>query len=280
MATSNARQSIPEDPETQGTLATGPTGKVYRGAGPVAVPAPTTPRPRASNEAIAWLVVQDVTPAVYDFGVYVAKKVRYATAADGRRKVTPGEVFCYPMQATMARELGCSVRQVKRLVRALREVGLMVRQRVRPYGAAYVFPVTSAVTSGVTSDVPSHREPRTNHVGTPSELQVSGRVLRRTVRTPPVTTAAPKKGSPVPSPSPLIVVATPDQAQAHIDAMLEFIKDLKAKNTSPTEASTFNIDPVIEARQEEQDRLYHEPETLHLPPPKQKTGVHNADTTA
>ena len=112
---------------------------------------------RASNDALAWLAVQDVTPGVHDFGVYLAKKVRFATTADGRRKAKLGEVMCYPLQATMARERGCSVRQVKRLVRSLREVGLEVRQRVRPYGATYVFPVPSDVPS----DVPSQREPRT-----------------------------------------------------------------------------------------------------------------------
>ena len=162
MATTNARQSIHEaDPDRQvhqRSLPPGPTHIASRST-----------QTRASNEAMAWLVVQSVTPAVYDFGVELAKKVRYATAADGRRKVRPGELLCYPLQATMARERGCSVRQVKRYVRALRLVGLEVRQRVRPYGAAYVFPaVPSAVPSSVPSDVPSHREPRTepkkNHV--------------------------------------------------------------------------------------------------------------------
>ena len=112
---------------------------------------------RASNDALAWLAVQDVTPGVHDFGVYLAKMARFATTADGRRKATAGEVMCYPLQKTMAKERGCSVRQIKRLVRSLREVGLEVRQRVRPYGATYVFPVPSDVPS----DVPSQREPRT-----------------------------------------------------------------------------------------------------------------------
>ena len=135
--------------ERQRTLPTGPTGVVRRGAS------------RASNEALAWLAEADVTPVVYDFGVYMAKMVRFATTADGRRKAKPGEVMCYPLQATMARERGCSVRQIKRLVRSLREVGLEVRQRVRPYGATYVFPLPSRVPSGVPSGVPSQREPRT-----------------------------------------------------------------------------------------------------------------------
>ena len=150
------------------------TPKIGATASPAPLHVVSRGQSRASNDALAWLAVQDVTPGVYDFGVYLAKKVRFATTADGRRKATAGEVMCYPLQKTMAKERGCSVRQIKRLVRSLREVGLEVRQRVRPYGATYVFPVPSDVPS----DVPSQREPRTEPrtekyirtVGKPTEL--------------------------------------------------------------------------------------------------------------
>ena len=88
---------------------------------------------------------------------------------------------------------------------------------------------------------------------------------------PPVTTAAPMKGSPVPSIPPLTVVARPDQSQPHIDAMREIVQRNTAADTSPTEASTFNLDPDTEARFVEQDRLHHEGEkgvalSLDIPP--------------
>ena len=153
---------------------------------------------RASNEARAWLVVADVTPTGYRVGKFLASHARYATAADVRRHVVPGEIFCYWRQATIAAELGCSERQVRRGVRSLREAGALdVRRRVRPCEASYVFhaskarkgsrgcdegatnggsdvlsDVRSGVLSGVLSGVRSHTEPRTeplkNHGGSSS----------------------------------------------------------------------------------------------------------------
>ena len=146
---------------------------------------------RASNEARAWLVVADVTPTGYRVGKFLASHARYATAADVRRHVVPGEIFCYWRQATIAAEMGCSERQVRRGVRSLREAGALdVRRRVRPCEASYVFhaskaregsrgcdegatnggsDVLSDVRSGVLSGVRSHTEPRTeprkNHGG-------------------------------------------------------------------------------------------------------------------
>ena len=167
MATLNASQSIapsftpvtsPQiaDSEPQGTLHTGPTGVVRRGAG------------RASNEARAWLAVANVTPTGYRVGVFMANHSRYARAADRRRNVAPAEIFCFWPQAKIAAELGCSERQVSRGVRSLREAGaLTVRQRVRPCEASYVWSrsvgsdVGSHVGSGVVSGVGSHTEPRT-----------------------------------------------------------------------------------------------------------------------
>ena len=59
----------------------------------------------------------------------------------------------------------------------------------------------------------------------------------------------------------MFVVARPDQSQPHIDAMREVVQRLTATDTSSTtEASTFNLNPELEARMVEQDRLYHEGE--------------------
>ena len=152
---------------------------------------PTTPQPglttgpthvasrstqtRASNAARAALVVANVTPTGYRVGLFMANHARYATEADIRRNVVPGELFCYWPQAKIAADLGCSERQVRRGVRSLREAGAIdVRRRVRPCEASYVWvlPVRSGVLSGVRgvlSGVRSHTEPRkepqNNHVG-------------------------------------------------------------------------------------------------------------------
>ena len=126
--------------EPQGTLHTGPTGVVHRGAGPVAIPtAPrTTPQPRASNAPLAWLATADVTPSAKRLGTFLAKRARYATAAERDRKVAEGEIFCYWTQRKTAAELGCGVRHVKTAFRSLRDAGgWESRQRVRPYGASY-----------------------------------------------------------------------------------------------------------------------------------------------
>ena len=152
-----------------------------------------SPESRASNEARAWLVVADVTPTGYRVGKFLASHARYATAADVRRHVVPGELFCYWPQATIAAEIGCSERQVRRGVRSLREAGtLEVRRRVRPCEASYVWVqpvrsdgagvrsesacVLSGVRSGVLSGVRSHTEPRTkpqkNHEGSSRAREV------------------------------------------------------------------------------------------------------------
>ena len=117
----------------------------------------------------------------------MANHSRYARAADRRRNVAPGEIFCFWPQTKIAAELGCSERQVSRGVRSLREAGaLTVRQRVRPCEASYVWShsvgsgvgsdVGSHVGSGVVSGVGSHTEPRTepqkNHVRSSSRARV------------------------------------------------------------------------------------------------------------
>ena len=76
------------------------------------------------------------------------------------------------------------------------------------------------------------------------------------VTQPPLASRA-AEAVPAKKPGPLFVVATPSQAQPHIDAMLELIERSKAKVTSPIESSTFNLDPDTEARMAEQDRRHH-----------------------
>ena len=141
--------SSPATPENgQQSLGPGPTGVVRRG------------QSRASNDALAWLATADVTPTGYRVGRFLANHSRYATAADVRRRVTPGEVFTFWPQSKIATELGCSERQVRRGIRSLREAGeLEVRRRVRPCEASYVW--ARSVRSGVLSGVLSHTEPRT-----------------------------------------------------------------------------------------------------------------------
>ena len=164
-----ATHILPDTSDSANPQDVGPprTGPHQIWVGPVGLPQPRpqprpqpTPKPRASNEARAWLAVADVTPTGHRIGVFLANHARYATDGDRRRKVKAGDIFCYWPQAKIAADLGCSVRQVKRGVRSLRAAGVItVRQRVRPYGASYVW--ARPVPSGVPSGVPSHREPRT-----------------------------------------------------------------------------------------------------------------------
>ena len=86
----------------------------------------------------------------------------------------------------------------------------------------------------------------------------------------PVTTAAPLKGSPVPSPSPLTVVATPETARPYIEAMREIAKRITTSTTEPSQPSHFNLDPDLEARFVEQDRQLHDlPTTGKIGPSRQ-----------
>ena len=147
---------------------------------------------RASNDARAWLVEADVTPTGYRVGKFLANHARYATAADVRRRVVPGEVFTYWLQANIAAELGCSERQVQRGIRSLREAGALdVRQRVRPCEASYVLlpPVGSGVGSGVGSHTEPRTEPRTEEkvrtLGKPSEIPDKAEKGRSRLRSSP-----------------------------------------------------------------------------------------------
>lgn len=125
-------------------------------------------RPRASNLAHAWLATADVTPTGYTVGIFLADRARFATAADVRRKVHPGEVFTYWAQRTIAEKLKCSERQVRRGVASLRAAGFGVRRLPRPRPgcgdgvASYVFPAVQASyqASGRASEENPVRDPR------------------------------------------------------------------------------------------------------------------------
>ena len=136
-------------------------------------------RPRASNLARAWLATADLTATGYKVGKFMAEHARFATPADVRRKVRPGEVFVFWPQSKIAAELRCSERQVQRGVASLRAAGFEVRRRARPFEACYVFPppavasgvasgVDSGVVSGVASGVGSYTEPRLNQSAEPA----------------------------------------------------------------------------------------------------------------
>ena len=80
---------------------------------------------KAKNAARRWLAVADVTPPARRVGRFMADHARFATAADVRRKVKPGEVFCSWSQARVAIGLGVSERQIMRGVRSLRSADVI-----------------------------------------------------------------------------------------------------------------------------------------------------------
>ena len=145
-------------------------------------------QPRASSLAAAWLATADVTPTGHRVGRYLVNLAGFAKVTDVQRKVRPGEVFCYPKQATIAAALGVSERQVRRGIASLKSAGLEVRRRPRPFEASIVFPpvdrsqVRSCDQSGVLSQ-PYPRRP-TNGPG-------KGVTRRRSERRTP---DAPSKG--------------------------------------------------------------------------------------
>ena len=69
----------------------------------------------------------------------------------------------------------------------------------------------------------------------PSRGQARPCVKRVKSGSSPVTTAAPLKGSPVPSPSPLRVIARPDQYQPHIEAMREIAQRTTSRTQEPSD---------------------------------------------
>ena len=70
---------------------------------------------KAKHAARRWLAVADVTPTARRVGRFMADHARVATAADVRRKVKPGEIFCYWSLAKVAVELGVSEGQINRV---------------------------------------------------------------------------------------------------------------------------------------------------------------------
>ena len=194
-----------------------------------------------------------------------------------------GDVF--PSVKTLADDMGLKPRVVRHHIARLERVGLWVRIGRKGQTNLYALHLPGEAQEGFVQPRPRHTRaaPPGTHVPPKCSWKVlrapSGRsaayskngVVCKPDPVEAVTTAAPKKGSPVPSPGPLFVVATPDQAQPHIDAMLAFIAQraaaAKASSPDPSTPSTFKLDPDIEARFEAQDRLYHEGEEQPSPQP-------------
>ena len=99
---------------------------------------PPAKGPTAVQVALDALKSWDISPETHSFGVWLAKRCRYATEDDRRRKVAVGEIFCYWTQKAIAAKRKRSVRQIKRFIRSLREAGMVVRRRPRR-GASYIF---------------------------------------------------------------------------------------------------------------------------------------------
>ena len=178
-----------------------------------------------------------------------------------------GDVF--PSVKTLADDMGLKPRVVRHHIARLERVGLWVRIGRKGQTNLYGLHLPGEAQEGFVQPRPRHARaaPPGTHVPPKCSLEVlrapSGRSAAYSkngvVRTPePVTTAAPLKGSPVPS---LIGLASAEQAQPHIDAMLAVIAQRAAAATAsspdPSTPSTFNLDPDLEARFVEQDRLYH-----------------------
>ena len=257
------------DLDPQEPLPTGPTHVAFRST--------RTPAQVESNSAF----LSDAGRV--EFGRYEATLERvwmafayFASLSDGRT--------CYATVEHIAEKARRSGRTVRRHVPALMARGL-VECSARQGGhtpSRWSVVIPADVRAGRTgcpgrADTVSanirdtgKRERARPLQGRRANLNV--RVVRtKTPWKPPVTTAAPMKGSPVSSIPPLTVVARPDQSQPHIDAMREIVQRNTAADTSPTEASTFNLDPDTEARFVEQDRLHHEGEkgvalSLDIPP--------------
>ena len=74
----------------------------------------------------------------------------------------------------------------------------------------------------------------------------------------PVTTAAPSKGSPVPSPSPLTVLATPEQIQPYMDAMRETTQKATAERTPTITTDADHAQGHQPTHSDEQEALFQE----------------------
>ena len=260
MATSNARQSIPEDTEPQGARPTGPVLRFSR-----------TDEQVESNRAFM------AEAGRVTFGRYAATQ-RAVWIAFAYFASLGVERICNATVEHIAERAKVSGRTVRRHVPALIERGLIYTENREGGRKTAVWKITLVVSPrpGRADTVSDEIRDRT-YVQGRSPSRASARPCEKGVKSGsrPVTTAAPLKGSPAPSPSPLIVVATPQTAEPYMQAMREIVQRTTGSTTTTTEdelPSSFTLDPVIEARLAERDRLLHGREEHPLPPPKQKAG--------
>ena len=207
-------------------------------------------------------------------------------------KVKGQRAHFYARQAKVATTAGCTARTVYTMSLRLLQAGRLLRVLSGRGRIPHVFVVVpdgwysqsrperrSDLNLVDRKDVPINRASSKRRAADATRLEEEE--LPSPVTQPPLASRAAeavpsqaeqKKHDPPKKPGPMFVVARPDQSQPHIDAMREVVQRLTATDTSSTtEASTFNLDPELEARMVEQDRLYHEGEkgvalSLDIPP--------------
>ena len=258
MAHSNASQSIPEDTEPQGQLPTRPVLRFSRSAEQV-----------ESNRAFM-AEAGRVTFGRHEATLHAVWIAFAYFASLGVERI------CNATVEHIAERAMVSGRTVRRHVPALIERGLIYSENREGGRKTAVWKISLVVSPrpGRADTVSDEIRDRT-YVQGRSPSRASARPCEKGVKSGsrPVTTAAPLKGSPVPSPSPLIVVPTPEQIEPYIEAMREVAQKITTRNTEPAQPSSFNIDPDIEARLAERDQLLHEQETrLPLPAPTPREG--------
>ena len=224
----NSTAQLARDP--QEPLPTGPTHVAFRST--------RTPAQVESNSAF----LSDAGRV--EFGRYEATLERvwmafayFASLSDGRT--------CYATVEHIAEKARRSGRTVRRHVPALMARGL-VECSARQGGhtpSRWSVVIPADVRAGRTG-CPGRADTVSANIRDTGKRErarpLQGRRAHSNVRVvhtktpwkPPVTTAAPMKGSPVPSIPPLTVVARPDQSQPHIDAMREIVQ----RNTAATPA--------------------------------------------
>ena len=199
-------------------------------------------------------------------------------------KVKGQRAHFYARQAKVATTAGCSVRTVYKMTMRLVQAGRLRRVQsgrgriphvfvVVPVGWDSQFrPERGADLNLVDrKDVPINRASSKRRAVNATRLEEEE--TPSPVTQPPLASRAAeavpsKKHDPTKK---LFVVARPEQAAKHIEDMRAIVQRTTAKDASTTEASTFNIDPDLEARMVEQDRLLHEGEkgvalSLDTPP--------------
>ena len=184
-------------------------------------------------------------------------------------KVKGQRAHFYARQTKVVEITGCSMRTVQRMTfRLLKSGRLRCVQSGRgrlPHAMMVVPEGWNSQSRGVTqsplrSVEASHSRPNRAFSTKRRAADATRLVEEETsspVTQPPLASRA-AEDVPAKKPGPLFVVATPDQAQPHIDAMLAFIAQraaaAKASSPDPSTPSTFKLDPDIEARFEAQDR--------------------------